>query len=150
MTEATETTTTRTPWHLWVVGGLSLAWNAYGAYDYVMSHTDREAYFRSMGMTDPQIAHYLAMPAWTHAAWAIGVWGAILGSGLLLLRRKWALHAFAASLAGLLASLVYAYGLSDGAALMGTQGMVMNVVIAAACLFFIWYARAAMRKGVLR
>ena len=33
-----------TPWHLWVVGVLSLLWNAYGGYDYWMSHTDPAAY----------------------------------------------------------------------------------------------------------
>ena len=26
----------RTPWHLWVVGVLSLLWNCYGGYDYLM------------------------------------------------------------------------------------------------------------------
>jgi hypothetical protein len=150
MTEANETTTTRTPWHLWVVGGLSLAWNAYGAYDYLMTQTGGDAYLRSMNMTEPQIAYFLAMPMWTHGAWAIGVWGAIGGSVLLLLRRKWALHAFVASLAGLLASLVYTFLLSDGGELMGQQASVMYVVITAACLFFVWYAWVVTKKGVLR
>jgi hypothetical protein len=40
------------------------------------------------------------MPAWMTGVWAIGVWGALAGSVLLLLRSKWAVHVFAASLAG--------------------------------------------------
>jgi hypothetical protein len=28
---------TKTPWHLWVVGILSLLWNAFGGYDYTMT-----------------------------------------------------------------------------------------------------------------
>src|SRR3546814_7159427 len=30
-------TTVKTPWHLWVVGVLSLLWNAVGAFDYTMT-----------------------------------------------------------------------------------------------------------------
>ncbi len=40
-----------TPWHLWAIGGLSLLWNAFGTYDYVMSHWKGDAYFQQMGMT---------------------------------------------------------------------------------------------------
>ena len=140
----------RTPWHLWVVGGLSLLWNAYGAYDYFMSHVGGDDYMRGMNMTEAQIAYYHAMPAWTTAAWAVGVWGSVLGSVLLLLRRRWALHAFVASIAGLLVSMVYTLLLSDGGAMMGPQGAIMYVVITAACVFFVWYAWAMSRKGVLR
>lgn len=150
MTQATETKTARTPLHLWVVGVLSLLWNAYGAYDYLMTQTGGDAYLRSMKMTETQIAYFHTMPTWTHGAWAIGVWGAIAGSVLLLLRREWALHAFVASLAGLAASLVYTFLLSDGGELMGPQASVMYVVITAACLVFVWYAWAMKKKGVLR
>jgi hypothetical protein len=150
MSDETEATRTRTPWHLWVVGGLSALWNSYGGYDYVMSHIGGDRYLTGMGMTGPQIAFFHAMPAWTTAAWAVGVWGALLGSALLLLRLKWALHAFAASLAGLLASLVHTYLLSNGAELMGPQSVIMYAVITGACLFFVRYAWTMTRKGVLR
>src|SRR3712207_1087839 len=88
----------RTPWHLWLVGVLSLLWNGFGAYDYLMTNTQGDAYLRSMGLTEAQMAYYDAMPAWMTAVWAIGVWGATLGSVLLLLRRRWAVPVFTASL----------------------------------------------------
>ena len=144
-------TSARTPWHLWAVGLVSLFWNGFGAYDYLMTHIRGDAYLTGMGMTEAQVAYYHAMPSWTLAAWAIGVWGSVAGSVLLLLRRGWALHAFAASLAALVASLVYTFVLSDGAQTMGSgQGAIRYVVITAACLFFVWYAWAMGRKGVLR
>ena len=34
------------PWHLWVVGIVSLLWNAFGAYDFIMTNTQGEAYMR--------------------------------------------------------------------------------------------------------
>jgi hypothetical protein len=36
--------------HLWVVGVLSLLWNGFGAYDYIMSHVGGLDYFRGMGL----------------------------------------------------------------------------------------------------
>jgi hypothetical protein len=102
-----------------------------------------------MGMTEAQLAYFNAMPAWTHAAWAIGVWGGLLGALLLLLRRKWATPVFVVSFLGWLAGAVYAFALSDGIEAMGPMWP-MQIVIGAACGFFIWYAWTMQKKGVLR
>lgn len=140
----------RTPWHLWLVGLLGIIWNGFGAYDYVMSKTGGEQYLRDFGMTEPQIAYFLAMPAWTTVTWAMGVWGAVLGSVLILARSRFAVWAFAASLFGFLAGLVYQYVLSDGAAIMGGGTTAMNGVIFASLMFFLVYSRAMAAKGHLR
>ncbi|MDP2117244.1 MAG: hypothetical protein Q8J71_07610 [Brevundimonas sp.] len=142
--------TVKTPWHLWVVGIIALLWNGYGCVDYTMTQLQGDAWLQSMKMTEAQIAYFNAMPAWTHGAWAIGVWGGLLGSVLLLLRMKWAFHFFVASLLGLVASLIYQYGMSNGMEVGGTSSVVMYGVILAACLFFIWYAWTMGRKRVLR
>ena len=85
MTDAPATRTSP-PWHLWVVGVLSLLWNAFGATDFVMTMLNRDAWFDMMGVTADQAAMMEAMPAWTYAAWFAGTWGAFLGSLALLLR----------------------------------------------------------------
>ncbi len=141
--------TIRTPWHLWVVGVVALLWNGYGCVDYTMTQMQGEAWLTSMGMTAAQIAYFDAMPAWTHAVWAIGVWGGLLGALLLLLRRKWATPVFVASFLGWLAGAIYSFALSDGMEVMGNMWP-MQIVIGAACVFFIWYAWMLARKGVLR
>jgi Zn-dependent protease with chaperone function len=82
-----------------------------------------------------------------HAVWAIGVWGSVAGSILLLLRMRWAFHAFVLSLLGAVGSVLYT-ALSPGAS--GATGLVMPLVIVAACLFFIWYASLMTKRGVLR
>lgn len=142
--------TTATPWHLWAVGIVGLLWNGYGCVDYTMTQLQGDAWLQSMKMTEAQIAYFNAMPAWTHGAWAIGVWGGLLGSVLLLLRMKWAFHLFVASLLGLVGSLIYQYGMSNGMEVGGTSSVVMYGVILAACLFFIWYSRMMSQKRVLR
>ena len=139
----------RTPWHLWAVGLVAVLWNGLGCFDYTMTQTRRDEWFAQMGMTPDQLAYFEAMPAWTHGAWAIGVWGGLLGGVLLLLRRKLAMPMFVVSFLGWLAGAVYAFALSDGIEAMGPMWP-MQIVIGAGCLFFIWYAWTMSKTGVLR
>ena len=140
----------RASWAFWLVAVLALLWNAFGAYDYWMSQTRGAAYLEGMGMTPDQIAYFNAMPGWLTGVWAIGVWGAVAGAILMLIRSRWAAAAYAASLAALLASLVYAHLLSDGGEVMGAQGLIMNAVITAAAVFFLWFSWRMAKRGVLR
>jgi len=156
-----DTRSLKAPWHLWVVGGIAALWNAYGGYDYTMSMTQGATYMATAGMTPEQIAYYDAMPVWMTAVWAIGVWGGVLGSILLLLRGKLAFPVFAVSFAAFLTSLLYVHGLSDGGKVMGfmmqdgvkvasSMIVIVNIVIAAGCAFFTGYAWMMTGKGVLR
>lgn len=142
-------TVSRAPAHLWIVGVLGLIWNGFGVYDYLMSKLRGADYLREMGMTDAQIAFAQSYPMWMNAVWAIGVWGALLGTLLLLLRRRAAAPVFMLSLLAYLLSLFYAFYLSNGREVMGDSSA-MHVVVLAGCLFFAWYSRAMARKGVLK
>ena len=147
MTDDTMKMTTATPWHLWAVGMLALLWNGFGGYDYVMTQTNNAAYLAQF--TPEQRAYFDSFPMWMEAIWAIGVWGGVLGSLLLLLRSKWAFHAFLASLVAFAVSVVYGQT-SGGAAVMGTTGVVFSAVIFLLGLGFVMYSRMMTRKGVLR
>jgi hypothetical protein len=146
----TATPTAKTPWHLWAVGGFGLLWNAYGGYDYTMSKLRGAPYYQELGMTPAQIAQMDAMPAWMTAVWAVGVWGALLGALLLLLRLRLAVPVFAASLIAYVASLVYAYAIAPSPEASTQAMMIMQGVILAGCVFFLWYALGQARNGVLR
>lgn len=136
-----------TPWHFWLVAAVSALWNGFGGYDYTMSHLQGEAYYRQMGMTDAQVAQMAAYPTWMHAVWAIGVWGSVLGAILLLVRRRWAMHAFAVSFLGAAGNLIYT-AMTPGAA--QAMGLAMPVVILAICGALVWYSWAMTKRGVLR
>ena len=140
----------KAPWHLWVVGVVSALWNSFGVYDYVCTKIQGAAYLRSMGMSEPLIAHYASYPLWMNIAWPIGVWGSLIGSLLLLLRSKYAFHAFVLSAVGFLASLAYTYGMTGAGALLGQTVLIMNVVIGAVILALIFYSRGMTKRGVLR
>jgi len=139
----------KAPWHLWTVGVLGLLWNAYGGFDYFMSKTRGDAYLASVGMTPDQITYFNAMPGWMTAVWAIGVWGALAGAVLLLARSRYAVPVFTASLVAYVLSLVYQY-------LVPMPGggnpamMILQFVIFAGCVFFVWYAMRARARGWLR
>ena len=139
----------KTPWHLWAVGGLGLLWNGFGGFDCMMSLTQGETYLRNFGMTEPQIAYFNAMPAWAYAVWALGVGSAFAGSVLLLLRSRWAVHAFALSLVGLVLSALYTTVLSNGSEVMA-ETMPMQIVVWIGALAFAGYAWMMAKRGVLR
>lgn len=146
MTDTTTRMTTATPWHLWVMGLLALLWNGYGAYLYVMSQTHDAGYMAQF--TAGQRSYLDSYPMWMDAAWAIGVWGGVLGAVLLLLRMKWAVWAFVASVIALAVSLIYGQT-SGGADIMGS-GVVFNAVIAFIAVLLAIYAARLMKRGVLR
>lgn len=146
----TDTMKAATPWHLWAVGVISLLWNAFGGYDFVMSVTQGEPYWRASGMTQPMIDYFNAMPTWMYVPWVLGVWGAVAGSILLLMRSRFAIHAFALSLLGAIGSL--AYGLMNPMpelppAMAMMTWMPWVIVVIAALLA--WYAWTMGKKGVL-
>lgn len=143
------------PWHLWVVGVLGLLFTAFGAYDYYMSQTGNRAYIAAavepMGIDpDVAVAYFSAFPLWADFFWALGVWAAVAGSILLLLRIRYALHAYLASLLGLVVSNIY--GLVNPIPGMTNAGATYAAiaVVAIVMLALTWYARRMTLRGVLR
>lgn len=140
---------TRTPSHLWIVGALATLWNGFGAFDYLMTQTRNAQYLANF--TDPQRVYFESFPIWMEAMWAFGVWGGLAGSLLLLARRRYAVAAFALSLAGLAASTVYQYVLSTAPPDMRSGAMLaMNLAIWAVAIGLLVYALRMRRRGVLR
>ncbi len=137
----------KAPVHLWIVGVLSLLWNSIGAFDYLATQLGLEFYMSQF--TEQQLTYFNSFPAWVVAGWAFGVWGSFVGSIALLLRKKWAFHAFAVSLAGLFVSSIYNFGMSNGVEIMGTGGMVFNAIIWVVAIFLLLYSRAQAKSGVL-
>ncbi len=140
----------RAPWHLWVVGGLGVLWNSFGCFDYFMSKTRGDPYLVAAGMSPEQIVYFHAMPAWMTAVWAVGVWGAMAGTVLLLMRSRHAVPVYVASLISFVLSVVYQRLVAPMPGNDATALIVMQLVIFAGCVFFVWYSLRARRLGLLR
>ncbi len=140
---------TKAPWHLWVVGAASLVWNSFGAMDFMMTETRNPAYLKAL--TPAQLDFFLGFPAWVVTTWGIAVWGGVLGSLLLLLRRRQAFHLFLASALCIILTDLHNLVLSDGMKVMGGAGqLVFAAVILAVGALLVVYARGSTQRGVLR
>ena len=143
----------RAPWHLWAVGGLSLLWNAFGALDYAMSQLRNEAYLgsaaQSMGISAAEMIAFIdSFPAWMHAFWALGVWGALIGSILLLMRSRYAVWSFAVSLLGL--AVTQGYQATMPKPEWAQSATLINMIIWAIAIALLIYAIVMRKRGVLR
>jgi len=143
------TVETRTPAHLWVVGVLSLLWNFFGCLDYTMTNLKNAAWLAKM--SPDQLAYMNSLPGWLTAFWAIGLWGGLIGSILLLMRNRYAVWAFGLSLIGAVVGIGYQLFLTKMPASMkqGGMGFMPWVIIIIAAVLY-WYAMSAEKKGVLR
>jgi hypothetical protein len=138
----------KAPVHLWIVGIVSLLWNAIGAFDYLASQLKIEFYMSQF--TQEQLDYFYGFPAWAVAAWALGVWGSFFGSLALLLRKSWAVPLFGISILGLAVNSVYTYWMSNGIEVMGEGAVMFTAVIWVIVLLLFFYARALEKRGVLR
>jgi hypothetical protein len=138
----------KAPWHLWVIGFVSLFWNGFGAWDYLMTQTQNEGYMSNF--TPEQLEFFYGFPAWLVSFWAIAVWGGVLGAVLLLMRKKFAAPVLLASFVCMALTAIRNFGFADGAEIMGTTGAVFSGVIFVFALFLVFYSKAMARNGVLR
>lgn len=141
------TSAPRTPWHLWLVGVAGLLWSALGAFDYLMTQTENEGYMSQF--TPEQLDFFYGFPTWVVFFWAIAVWGGVLGTILLLSRKRLAAPVLGVSFLSMLVTSVRNFVLVDGASIMGTTGTIFSVLIFAFALGLWLYARAMARRGVL-
>ena len=135
-------------WHLWFTGVASLLWGSIGAMDYLMTQTKNEAY---MGNYSPeQLQFFYEIPSWVVAAWAIGVWGGVLGAIFLLLRKGMAVWILLASLLAVLVTNFHNYVLSNGMEVSGdTFSLVLTATIFLIALGLYLYSRSMQRRGLL-
>ena len=135
----------KTPWHLWVVGVLSLLWNASGAY-VIMSAQSGAA----MDMDANEIAYYAAQAPWFVALVDVAVVAPALAAVALLLRSRWAVHLYALSIGAIVVTA--AYDIAQGTALLlNDQGwLILECVTVCLAILQLVYAMAMRKRGVLR
>ena len=132
----------------WVIGVVGLIWNGLGSMNYIMHTTNSEALQENY--TADQLAFVEASPAWVTGAFALAVWGGLLGCLLLLLRKKWAVPVLLISLIGILGQAVYNFFLSNASEVFGSDMYVMPVLVILIGIGLYFYSRSSAGKGWLR
>ena len=149
MEQASTTPASKPGLGYWLVALLGLVWNAFGAADYTMTRLRSTDWLKGAG--DPQaiLAWIDSFPLWAQIGWALGVWGSVAGSLLMLARSRHAATAFVVSLIGAIASFGYQFS-HPPAGGSGFGGKIIPLVIVAVVVFFWQYCQRALARGFLR
>lgn len=133
----------RSPAWLWGMAGFGVLWNLYGIHQFIGTLTPAGRSAMAAGMTAAQADVYFSLPAWMTAAFALGVFGGLLGSVALAARRAAAMPVLAGSLAGYIALFSGDVYFGVFKAMPGQLAILAVVVLVAiALLASAWLARA--------
>ena len=135
----------KAPWHLWVVGILSLLWNASGAYTIMSAQSGAV-----MDMDPPEVAYYAAQAPWFVAVTDLVLISAVLAAIALLLRSRWAVHLYGLSIAGIVVTSIYDIAAGTALLLQDQGWLILEVVTLGLAILQLLYAAAMRKKGVLR
>lgn len=132
----------------WIVCGIALIWNLMGVMAYVAQVTMSPEALQAL--SDDERMLYENTPVWATSAFALAVWGGVLGSLLLLLRRKLATPVLMISLAGILVQMYHAFFMSKSIEVYGPGGMVMPAMVILIAIYLVWLSNNANRKGWMK
>jgi hypothetical protein len=132
---------TKIHWSFWAIGAFALVWNGLGAANYfAQMNPDILATYR-----ESERAIVEGRPAWATAGFAIAVFGGVLGSALLLLRKSLAIQVFVASLFGVIVTMLHTLGSGINFGPAEIAGIILMPLGVAS--YLVWYARHAANKG---
>jgi hypothetical protein len=139
MTNLTKTATWFT-----VVAVLAIIWNAMGVTAYIMSVTMSAEDFLKLSQAEQDLHN--ATPAWAKGAFAIAVFGGLLGSLLLVLKKSLALPVLVLSFIAILVQMYNAFFIQDSFAVFGPGSTIMPIMVVVIAALLIWLAKFAQSK----
>ena len=137
------------PLLFWIVSVVSLLWNGFGGYDYVMTRQRNIEYLSQMGNANDILAWVDSFPMIAQIFWPIGVWASVLGSVLLLLRSRHAVLTFLISLVGAVVSFGFQMTVAVPASMVSPANKLLPIAIVVVILLLWWYSRRQVAAGVL-
>lgn len=132
----------RPHWSFWIIVGVLMIFNIMGCINFTMQlNPDFVA-----SMPEAHRAIIEARPVWATAAFAVAVFGGVLGCLLLLLRKSVSYYVFILALIGPLVTMIDALKLS-GSTAAPVEFLIGNLSQLAVAAFLLWYSKLAGRKG---
>jgi len=139
----------KTPIWFWVVGGVAVIWNGFGVMDFVMTQTRNTAYMA--GFTPEQLEFFYGFPAWYVGIWGLAVFAALFASLGLLIKSRYAVELFLASMILFVLNAIYIYGFTPAFEIMGGMGQAIFSAVIFATLVAFWRVGSwAAKAGILR
>lgn len=131
----------------WIVSSVALAWNLIGVMSYLMSVTTGPNDLAALPEAERSL--YSDIPAWATAAFAIAVFGGVLGSVALLARKAWAVPVFLVSLVAIVVQMGHAFFASALLEVRGAGAAVLPLLVLAIGAYLVWFSRSARDRGWL-
>jgi len=134
----------RVHWSFWLIATIALVWNVLGSINFIVQlDPDMVSAYR-----ESERAIIVGRPLWATGAFAIAVFGGAIGSLLLLLRKRSAFYWFAASLLGVVVTMIHTMGIDIDFGSGEIVGIVVMPLAVAA--FLVGYTKFAESKGWTR
>lgn len=131
----------------WVVAVLAVVWNAMGVMAYLAQvNMTPEA---MAALPEAQRLVFETTPAWANGAFAVAVFGGVLGSLLLLIRKKLATPVFIISLIAILVQMYHAFVMANSFEVFGPGGLIMPIMVVVFGIGLIGLSMMATKKAWL-
>lgn len=134
---------TKTATSFWVISVLALLWNLMGVISYLFYAFVTEEMVADLP-PEQKAEMLIEHPSWLTAIYALAVFDGLLGSILLLMRKKIAYYFLVIS--AICATIQQVYVLLD----VELEMYVMPILIILVCIFLIWYSKKCKQDGILR
>lgn len=144
------TATTKRPWHLWAVGIFGILWTGMGGMDFVLTQGGNEEYLGQF--SEAERAFFTSIPRWAVFFWALSLLSGIIGSVMLLFKKRIAVPLQWTSLISFLIVAVQNYIIASPSMnnIVGPFALVFSVVIFLVIVGLLYYAIRMRSKGVLQ
>jgi|TARA_B110000881_G_scaffold157933_1_gene140773 predicted MFS family arabinose efflux permease len=134
-----------------IIGILALLWNIMGLFQFIMAafmqDTMLETY--SETYTDQQMELFLNTPSWYYVVFGICTITGVLGSIAVLLKKKIAVPLFLVSLVTVLVVQGYWMLGTLAIALLGTEAIIMPMLVIVTSIFLYFYCKGARQNNWL-
>jgi len=135
------------PKWFWAVAVLAVVWNLLGVMAYLADVYQTSEDLEALSATVQRL--YALRPAWAVAAFAVAVFAGLLGSVLLLLRKRLASAILLISLISILVQNVYWFGMAKAHTLFPASQQLMPFMVIVIAVLLIWFSRSSAQKGWL-
>ena len=129
-----------------VVAVIAILWNAAGVYNYIFQVTSSpDELAAAYGAIETEIM--LSRPAWATAGFALAVWGGLVGSILLLMRKSLATPVLLISLVGVIIQQIHGFFMVEYSEPIGADGILLAMSVLIVSVILVWLSRIATARG---
>ena len=134
-----------------IIGILALLWNIMGLFQFIMAAFMQDTMLETYGetYTPQQMELFLNTPSWYYVVFGICTLTGVLGSIAVLLKKKIAVPLFLVSLVTVLVVQGYWMLGTLAIALLGTEAIIMPMLVIVTSIFLYFYCKGARQNNWL-